>query len=107
MFQPFDGLSDGLGLRLVQSTAQVLQSLHHPLHRLILGALNIEIHVGQRWEVVEYKYLVTVLKYIPLLIFLITFYFYFLHLEHKYLYFLLLTFPKQAGSFSLNVCLVA
>ena len=47
-----------------------------------------------------YKYFgTTVLK----CIFLTTFYFYFLHFEPKYLYFLLLTFSKLAGYFSLNL----
>ena len=51
------------------------------------------VHTIQRWEVVEYKYFVTVLKYIFLVsvLYSTTFYFDFLHFEHKYLYFLLLT----------------
>ncbi len=61
----------------------------------------------QRWEVTKYKYVITVLKYIFLvsvLYFTIYFSDYFLLLLltflHKYLYFLLLTFSKQARYFS-------
>ena len=88
---------------------------------------ELSLSKHQRWEVVEYKYFVTVLKYMFLVsvLYSTTYFpddfllstshmlntntctFYFLHVEPKYLYFLLLTFPKQAGSFSLNVCLVA
>ena len=69
----------------------------------------------QRWEVVEFKYFVTVLKYIVLVSVLYTTtyfsddflqYFDFLHVEHKYLNFLLLTcwtqIPVLSTSYMLN-----
>lgn len=40
--QPFDGLCYGLCLHLIQSTAQVLHRLHHPVHCLILRTLSTE-----------------------------------------------------------------
>ena len=60
----------------------------------------------QRWEVVEYKYFVTVFKYIFYILNPNTCTFYFLHVEHKYLYFLLLTrwtqIPVLSTSYMLN-----
>ena len=56
---------------------------------------RVPVSGDQSWEVVEYKYFVTVLKYMFLVSVLyftpLHFTFYFLHVEPKYLYFLLLT----------------
>ena len=83
-------------------------------HAVLERIIRYGINAWQRWEVVEYKYFVTVLStffwyqyFTPLLIFLTTFYFYFLHFYHKYLYFLLHTFSKQVCYFSFNLRLVA
>ena len=76
--------------------------VHFSEHEAAMLAERLKGEDGQRWEVVKYKYFVTVLKYM----FLVSVLYSTTYFPDHFLL-LLLSFPKQAGSFSLNVCLVA